>query len=730
MHLPPPLSQDVVLIGGGHAHALFLRQWGMRPVTGARLTVIDPNPTAPYTGMLPGFVAGHYRRDDLDIDLVRLARFAGARLILGRASAIDRAARIVTVDGRKIGYDLASIDIGIHSDMPDLPGFAAHGTGAKPLGTYATRWADFVETARAGAQEPKIAVIGGGVAGAELALAMGHRLGGLGLSPGITIIEADAALSGIGNRARHRLLRALAELGIAVIDGAEVARIDAGGVDLADGRRIDAGFVLGAAGARPYGWLRDTGLADGSGFLPIRPSLQTHTDERIFAVGDCAHMPHAPRPKAGVFAVRQAPVLYHNITAALTDAPLRAYRPQKDFLKLISLGKKSALADRSGLAIGGRLLWHWKDRIDRAFMAKFHDYPEMPHPRPPEPLAAKTRAELAGAVPICGGCGAKVGGAVLRAGTGQVPQVLRADVVTGIGDDAAALQIGGMTQVISTDHLRAFCHDPALMARITAHHALGDIWAMGATPQAALASIILPPMTAEMQARSLGDIMEAAGAVMAEAGAAIVGGHTTTGAELTLGFTVTGITQRPIAKTTARAGDALILTKPLGSGTLLAAEMAGRAHGRDIAALYRALARGQGAASAILQQAHAMTDVTGFGLAGHLLEMLARDGGADGADPGIGAEIALDQVPFYAGAVDASASGIRPSLYAANAAAGAAMELPNDPRAPLLFDPETSGGLLAAVADGAALCTALIAAGYDAAVIGRVTDAAGRIRVV
>ncbi|HBB84525.1 MAG TPA: bifunctional NADH dehydrogenase FAD-containing subunit/selenide, water dikinase SelD, partial [Sulfitobacter sp.] len=171
-----PLTRDLVLVGGGHAHALVLRKWGMDPLPGARLTVINPGPTAPYTGMLPGHIAGHYGRDELEIDLMRLCRHAGARLILGAATGIDRAAREITFEGRGgVAYDVASIDIGITAKM-DLPGFADHAVGAKPLDLYAARWREFLAAVKAGEQPPKVAVIGGGVAGCELAMAMAFAL--------------------------------------------------------------------------------------------------------------------------------------------------------------------------------------------------------------------------------------------------------------------------------------------------------------------------------------------------------------------------------------------------------------------------------------------------------------------------------------------------------------------------------------------------------------------------
>ena len=145
---PLPLVQDLVLIGGGHSHALVLRMFGMKPVAGVRLTVINPGPAAPYTGMLPGLIAGHYRRDEIMIDLARLARFAGARVIFDRATGIDRAAKVIHLQNRPpLRYDIASVDIGIGSDLPDLPGYAEHGAAAKPLGDYAARWEAFVARA-------------------------------------------------------------------------------------------------------------------------------------------------------------------------------------------------------------------------------------------------------------------------------------------------------------------------------------------------------------------------------------------------------------------------------------------------------------------------------------------------------------------------------------------------------------------------------------------------------
>lgn len=354
-------------------------------------------------------------------------------------------------------------------------------------------------------------------------------------------------------------------------------------------------------------------------------------------------------------------MLCHNLRGLLTGDPLRKYRPQKDYLKLISMGSREALGERFGTTLAGPMMWSWKDRIDQAFMEKFRDLPAMD---PPDLPAEHTQGmeEALGDKPLCGGCGAKVGRGALLGTLAGLNSHGRDDITPLPGDDAALLTTGGVKQVISTDHLRSFTNDPVMMARIAAVHALGDIWAMGAEPQAATANLILPRMSPDLQARTLQELMAAATEVMQDAGAAIIGGHTSLGDELTVGFTVTGLCPRPaITLAGAKPGDALILTKPIGSGVLMAAEMAGDAKGDWVAAALEQMSQPQGAAARILQDAHAMTDVTGFGLLGHLLGICEASRA--------GAEVFTGQVPLMQGAAELAERGIRSSLLPANQAA-------------------------------------------------------------
>ncbi|MGR3792962.1 selenide, water dikinase SelD [Vannielia sp. SX4] len=708
MQATPSLTKDILLIGGGHAHALVLRRLGMAPIPQARLTLVNPGTTAPYSGMLPGHIAGHYPLDALQIDLHRLARFAGARLIDGHATAIDRTLREVLVQTasgpRRLGYDIASLDIGVTSDMPQIPGFSEHACPAKPLDAFAARWQAFAEAPGSA----RVVVIGAGVAGVELAMAAHHRLSAAGHSPSVTLVDAGTALSALGGGSRARLFETLRKAGIPCLENARVTRVTTEAVHLEDGRELPADFIIGAGGARPHDWLAETGLDLQNGFIRVGPGLRSTSDPAIFAVGDCAHFEPDPRPKAGVYAVRAAPVLAENLRRATKGgAALKPFRPQRDYLKLISLGSQSALGEKLGLTASGPWVWRVKDKIDRAFMAKFTTYPSM---TPDDPAAEPM---------LCAGCGAKIAPTALKAALAELPAPERDDVMSLPGDDAAILAMEGDWQVITTDHLRGFTEDLSLMSRIAAVHALGDIWAMGARPQAALASVTLPRMSPEMQARSMREVLTAASAILRDEGAELVGGHSSMGAEVQLGFTVTGLrTAFPVGLENAQIGDALILTKPIGTGTILAADMRGRAEATWVADALASMARPQGGPARLLATAHAMTDITGFGLAGHLMAICEASK--------VAATLKLAALPLLPGAAELAAKGIRSTLWAENRAAVAsriALPAPAPPEADLLFDPQTAGGLLAAVPPGRAakLLTDLQAMGFPAARIGQIT---------
>ena len=743
-----PVLRDIVLVGGGHSHVVVLKRFGMRPVPGVRLTVICRDTHTPYSGMLPGYIAGHYSYDEVHIDLRRLAQFAGARFFSDEVTGLDRAAKKVVCRGRPpVPYDLASINIGSTPQLHPVPGAAEHAVPVKPINGFNRRWLALLERVKAHPGRTRVAVVGAGAGGVELCLAMQYRLRNelqaLGRDPGELEMQLFGAGGGIlathNPRVRRAFSRVLAGRGVAVHAGSRVSQVSAGSLQTEDGERHAADEIVWVTQAGGAPWLRDTGLAlDADGFIEVRDTLQTVSDASIYAAGDIAAVVDHPREKAGVFAVRQGRPLADNLRRAVQgDAP-QPFHPQRKWLALISTGDRYAVASRGALGFEGAWVWRWKDWIDRRFMRAFSELPAMEAGSAPAAAASETSAvpldgeEAAQAISAlamrCGGCGAKVGAGVLTRALGSLVPVQRADVLIGLHapDDAAVMRVPpGKALVHTVDFFRAFIDDPYVFGKVAANHALGDIYAMGAEPQSATAIVTVPPGLEAKTEDTLFQMMSGAVEVLNAAGCALVGGHTGEGAELALGFAVNGLIAEDLAtvlrKGGMQAGQALILTKPLGTGTLFAAHARGAARGRWIdAALVSMQQSNREAAQCLLAHgATACTDLTGFGLLGHLVEM-TRPSGVD-------AELDLAALPVLEGAEETAASGILSSLQPANVRLRRALrnqaEMRDHPRYALLFDPQTAGGLLASLpaAQAPTCIAALQALGCaQAAVIGRV----------
>lgn len=738
-----PVVRDIVLIGGGHSHVGVLHMFAMKPLPGVRLTVICTDTDTPYSGMLPGYIAGHYSFDEVHIDLRRLAAFAGARYCKDEVIGIDRASRKVLCRHRPpVLYDALSINIGSTPQWAQVAGAAEHTLPVKPIRRFNERWLALLERV---CQQPggvTIALVGAGAGGVELTLAMQYRLRrellALGRDPDALHFHLFSAepqiLSTHNTRVRDAFDRVLVERGVMVHRSAKVTQVSAGRLQTDSGEVLAADEIIWVTQAGGAAWLRDTGLAlDEKGFVRVRDTLQTETDPVIFAAGDCAAMIDHPLEKAGVFAVRMARPLADNLRRTLLGRSLISYRPQQRWLALISTGDRHAIASRGGFYARGDLIWRWKDWIDRRFMRKFTRLamPSRPLTRTAERLTldAEEQDQAISAIAMrCGGCGAKVGAKVLSRALAQVHPVEREDVLIGLHapDDAAVVRVpAGMASVQTVDFFRAFIDDPWIFGRIAANHALGDLFAMGAVAQTATAIAIVPPGLERQVEDTLFQMMSGAVSVLNEAGCALVGGHTGEGRELALGFAINGLVDENLAgvmtKGGLRLGDVLILTKPIGTGTLFAADMRRCARGRWIDAAIVSMVHSNRAAAQSLRrhEATACTDVTGFGLLGHLMEMTRASG--------VDATLRIEAVPLLEGAVETVAAGIFSSLQPQNLRLRRAIRdlerMARHPRFPLLFDPQTAGGLLAGVpAHRAAACLAeLRSLGYAAAtVIGRV----------
>lgn len=734
-----PVVKDVVLVGAGHAHVAVLRNFGMKPLPGVRLTLITREVDTPYSSMLPGHIAGHYTADELHIDTGPLARFAGARLYQDEAVGLDVAnRRVLCRDRPAVPYDIVSLDIGSRPNTADVPGAAEHALPVKPIDSFLPRFEALRARVLAGSSR-HILLVGAGAGGVELLLSAEYRLrrdlaaaGGDGASLRFTVLAAGPdVLMAFPEAFRARFRAVLAARGIAVETGARVAAVEADGVVLAEGgRRIAADEVLWTTEAAPASWLAETGLAlDPRGFLRVDAMLHAVGRQDVFAAGDTIAFDPAPIPRSGVYAVRAGPVLADNIRAALTGSALRAYKPQREALYLVSTGTPHVIGTRNGLIFGGGWAWRLKDWIDRRFMHRFQQLPEMAEPAagPASPLADKAALRDISAIAMrCGGCGAKVGATVLSRALGMIEPYPRPEVLVGLAapDDAAVVDTGGPRLSVQTvDYFRAIVDDPWRFGMIAANHALGDIYAMGGEPQTALAIATIPyGLEAKVEA-DLTAMMAGANAVLRHAGCALVGGHTSEGAELSLGFALNGLVARDgfLRKGGLRAGDALILTKPIGTGTLLAADMRGLARARWTQAAIRHMCVSSRRAAEVLAEhgVGAATDVTGFGLLGHLVEMTRASE--------LDARLILDRIPMLDGARESVARGVFSSLQPQNVRLRRAVRDLDRAQAlpdfPLLFDPQTAGGLLASVPAGRAQAciAALHQAGYGmAAVIGHI----------
>ena len=743
-----PIARDIVLIGGGHSHVVVLKRFGMQPEPGVRLTVICTDVHTPYSGMLPGYVSGHYSYDGVHIDLARLAVFAGARLYRDEVVGIDRVAQKVLCRNRPpVAYDRLSVNIGSTPRLSGVVGANEFATPVKPITRFNQRWLALLARVQQHTQgQLRIAVVGAGAGGVELLLSMQYRLRqelqSRGRDPGLLqfhLLSAAASIMPTHNtRVRQKFVSVLAERGVQVHQNAEVTRVESGMLICASGLEVAADEIMWVTQAGGAPWLQGTGLAlNEGGFVLVNDQLQTLTDPNVFAAGDIAAMQNYPLEKAGVFAVRMGQPLADNLRLSVQGRALQAYRPQSSWLALISTGNRYAVASRGALGFWGEWVWRWKDHIDRNFMRKFSEFPDM-QARPsaattsaPSQLALNPDESLQAISAIamrCGGCGAKVGATVLSRALAQLQVVQRDDVLIGLHDpdDAAVVRVPpGKALVHSVDFFRAFVDDPYLFGKVAANHALGDIFAMGAEPQTATAIATVPPGLEAKVEDLLFQMMSGAVEVLNEAGCALVGGHTGEGSELALGFAVNGLMDESLVNVMRKGGmqpgDVLILTKPIGTGTLFAAHARLAAKGRWIDAALQSMVQSNRLGAQCLREfgATACTDLTGFGLLGHLVEMTKPSG--------VDAEIVLSALPLLDGAQDTVAAGIVSSLQPANVRLRRALRnqeaFASHPRYPLIFDPQTAGGLLASVpAEEVNACvTALQAMGYvHTAIIGRV----------
>lgn len=731
-----PVIKDLVLIGGGHSHLSVLKYFAMHPVLGLRLTLITRDLHTPYSGMLPGYIAGHYTYDEAHIDLRPLAQFAQARIYHAQVEDIDLDNNLIHCQDRPpIAYDFASINIGSKPGTLHVPGADKYTLPVKPIDQFLTQWNVLIDKVINTKKDFHLAIVGGGAGGVEMALATQYRLQQLLAQKKQTkhflhidlYCDSEQILPTHNKRVRKRFTDVFKQRNIRVHSNHRIAEIQQAQLINNLGKAFQADAVLWVTNASAPAWLAETGLAvDAKGFIAVNDCLQSTSHENIFAAGDIAAVLKHPREKSGVFAVRQGPPLARNLARAVQSKTLKKFIPQKNFLGLISTGDKYAIASRGNWSLEGAWLWKVKNWIDRRFMENFNVLPEMPQEialQFNKAMADKqTLHEISAIAMRCGGCGAKVGSTVLSRVVNRLQPITRDDIIIGLADpdDAAVTEVpAGKLVVQSVDYFRSFIDDPYIFGQIAANHALSDIFAMGAETQSAMAIATIPYGIEKQVEDLLYQTMSGALKVLNASNTSLVGGHSSEGAELSFGLSVTGLADREqvMRKSGMQNGDVLILTKALGTGTLFAADMRMKAKGRWIDAALKSMLLSNQAAGFCLHKhaATACTDVTGFGLLGHLVEMTRSSGKS--------VALQLNTLPIMDGALQMIKTGIFSSLQEQNVRLRRAIKDSDTQREhkhfPLLFDPQTSGGLLAAIpAKNAEACIAeLHQLGYPISVI-------------
>ena len=709
------MSQHLILAGGGHSHALLLRRWAMQPRRRPKglITLVNRQSTALYSGMVPGLVAGLYPRNSVAIDLRQLTDQACVAFIVAEITGLDPVQKQLHLQGRpSLTYDRLSLNVGSVTTLAE-PACCNSEVAIKPL---EPALGALHEEEHSNCSESAVQVRGSGLAAIELAFAIRHRWP-----------HRSVALHAHLQRVPQALQRALKGTGIDVHSASQTSPCAR---DVTHDEHVPVpALSLRCTGSQAPTWLAKSGLpVDGGGRVLTQATMEVIGHPGLFAAGDCAVIDHNPRPPSGVWAVRAAKPLARNLEASSRSQPLRQWRPQGVALQL--LGGFQSNQRPTGWALWGAWLigphpwlWRWKQHIDRQFMARFR----------------MGSMELFGdgskSAMLCRGCAAKLPAAPLEAALKQAGFKALGSAPEDANPLPHARNSSGQVVLQSVDGFPALISDPWLNGRLTALHACSDLWACGATVDSAQTVVTLPRTYTKLQQELLSQTLAGVRSVLEPQGAQLIGGHTLEARspstsplslDVQLIVSVQGSPAGDLwTKRGVQAGDQLLLSRPLGTGVIFAAAMAAASAPEDIdhalvqmaSSQHRIVDQLRALEEAFPGQLHAATDITGFGLLGHLGEMLGDI--PTGGDP-LQVTLEVSAIPSLPGALALLTAGHASSLAPANRRAwqlldphpnrnGAAAVTLNlgslkaggkDHRAllELLVDPQTCGPLLISAA--------------------------------
>ncbi len=647
------MNGHLVLAGGGHSHALILKIWAMSPSRRPRglVTLVSRHSTSLYSGMVPGFIAGLYCRDDLEIDLRRLADQAGVAIIVSEITGLNLSKRqLLLLDRPALTYDRLSLNVG--SISPTLGVGQNNQIAIKPLEPALTS----IQQVELESPTAPLEIVGSGLAAIELSLALRHRWPNRPLS-----LKTKKGLI------PSLFAKALNLAGVKSITHST-------SIDSVPTKGDSQVFRLNCTGSRAPSWLRESGLqVDERGRVRTEATLEVLGHPGHFATGDCAVIDNDPRAPTGVWAVLAAAPLARNLEASWNEGPLRSCRFKNRALQLVggfdTSGHPIAWAMWGSLLLGPHpWLWALKQRIDRKFMAQFKEFKMY--------LGSDSEQLM-----LCRGCAAKLPAEILGIALEEAGFISLGKTPEDAAQLPDALSTNNQPLLQSIDGFPALISDPWLNSKLTALHACSDLWACGARVKSAQAIVTLPLAPPPLQQKLLSQTIAGLRSVLEIQGAELIGGHTlearsqtekTLSLEVQIALCVQGEAEGLIwRKRGIQAGDHLLIGGLLGTGVLFAASMKGKARPYDLDRALAQMAESQHERVALLRelerthpgQLHAATDITGFGLLGHLGEMLVKSCEVDSPTQVL---LHAEEIPALTGALELLEAGHTSSLAPAN----------------------------------------------------------------
>ncbi len=716
----------IILIGGGHSNIQVIKSWAMNPPKNAKLILISDQANAPYSGMLPLYIKGEYTFDEVHFDLRRICALAHVDFIESKVTKIDPEKKIILLENRpSVSYDYASINTGI---IP-LESFLDYSKEKdekrvvflKPISKLIYKFEIILQEITKSNKTLHLAMIGGGAAGIEMTFMIQARLQDLNKNCNLSLFHnTKELLKGHHVRSQELIVQNLQKSGIKIYLNTEINSFKDNTLTSNNNETYPCDFLFVSTHAMAPSWPKESGLSVCSeGFIKVDNFLNVINSPSLFAAGDCIQFSNFKLNKAGVYAVRQGPILKHNLRHVIgEEKSFIPYKPQKSILGLIHSGVDDVIYSKGRFVHSGKRYYKLKKYIDKKFMENFG----LPfyHLLPKSMTGVKYLE--ASEINTCGGCGSKVSPDLLFGIIHSPLFDIYKDVLPEVLDDAPSFPTDKGKISTSIDGFRSFINDPYLFGKVATLHALSDLAANGARPLNVNLSITLKIAPEKLQQYELKQMMFGICEILSKHKVKIIKGHSSEGLESNITISVNGISpDKNYTKFLIKQGDQLILTKGLGAGILLRALMLGECEGRWCSSFLKSLQQDNLDIIPLLDQYNisAMTDITGFGFVGHLLEMLNQNK--------FSVELNYSKIKLFKGVESILDKGIQShlgpklkKLYLKK------IENLNNFNIDSLHDPQTNGGLLIAIQKDQAetLKNALRKIGHvDSEIIGQIISA-------